>query len=127
MRFLRETILTLVLLGAVPALGETPAQNTVAPDSDQGSPADAQIANPAPSVPAIGNPRPASKLEELITSRLAQFLDWGNRSRRQSKRFTDLVGKWCGLAADPQHGRLSRASRIRRSRPPGLSEARFFP
>ena len=75
MQFLRETILTLVLLGAVPALGETPALNTIAPDFDQASPADAQIANPAPSVPAIGNPRPASKLEELITSRLAQFLD----------------------------------------------------
>jgi L,D-transpeptidase YcbB len=77
MQILRESILTLVLLGAVPALAQAPALNATTPESTAGQapPAETENANPAPSAPAIENPRPASKLEELITSRLARFVD----------------------------------------------------
>jgi murein L,D-transpeptidase YcbB/YkuD len=81
MQILRESVLTLVLLGAAPALAQAqaqaPAPNTTTPESTAGQalPAETENANPASPTPAIENPRPASKLEELITSRLARFVD----------------------------------------------------
>jgi L,D-transpeptidase YcbB len=76
MQFIRESILTLVLLGTVPAFAQAPSPN-VTPESTAGQtlPAETENANPPPSAPAIENPRPASKLEELIASRLARFVD----------------------------------------------------
>ena len=77
MQILRESILTLVLLGAAPAFAQvaSPDSTTSESTAGQGSPAETENANPQPSAPAIENPRPASKLEELITSRLARFVD----------------------------------------------------
>jgi murein L,D-transpeptidase YcbB/YkuD len=75
MQFVREAILTLALLGVAPAFGETPALDTTDPAAEHTAPAEMPSANPASSAPAIANPRPASKLEELITTRLAQFVD----------------------------------------------------
>src|SRR5262245_30432904 len=77
MQILRKSILTLVLLGAAPAFAQvaSPDSTTSESTAGQGSPAETENANPQPSAPAIENPRPASKLEELITSRLARFVD----------------------------------------------------
>src|SRR5215510_135683 len=77
MQILRESVLTLVLLGAAPAFAQVPSPDSTTSESTagQGSPAETENANPQPSAPAIENPRPASKLEELITSRLARFVD----------------------------------------------------
>jgi L,D-transpeptidase YcbB len=77
MQILRESVLTLVLLGAAPALAQAPTPNTTTPESTAGQAlsAETENANPPSPTPAIENPRPASKLEELITSRLARFVD----------------------------------------------------
>src|SRR4029450_7318293 len=77
MQILRESVLTLVLLGAAPAFAQVPSPNATTPESTAGqaSPAETENANPAPSAPAIENPRSASMLEELIASRLARFVD----------------------------------------------------
>ena len=76
MQFIRESILTLVLLGTAPAFAQAPSPN-VTPESTAGQtlPAETENANPPPSAPAIENPLPASKLEELIASRLARIVD----------------------------------------------------
>src|SRR4029453_16204621 len=77
MQILRESVLTLVLLGAAPAFAQVPSPNatTSEPTAGQRSPAETENANPTPSAPAIEDPRPASMLEELIASRLARFVD----------------------------------------------------
>jgi len=77
MQILRESVLTLVLLGAAPAFAQVPSPNATTSESTAGqpSPAETENANPSPSAPAIEDPRPASKLEELIASRLARFVD----------------------------------------------------
>jgi L,D-transpeptidase YcbB len=89
MRFPRAAILTVVLLGTAPTLAETPEPNAGTSDSaseqigpavEQSAPAVEQAApaapHPAPSTaPAAENPRSSSKLEQVITTRLAQFVD----------------------------------------------------
>ena len=82
MQFVRAAILTLTIFGVAPAFGETPAFNADAADSTtQATPTETQQATPAETQqnanPAASEvlPRPASKLEALITARLAQFVD----------------------------------------------------
>jgi len=76
MQFVRESFLTLVLLGTAPAFAQAPSPNaTPETSAGQALPSETENATPAPSAPAIENPRPASKLEELIASRLARFVD----------------------------------------------------
>jgi L,D-transpeptidase YcbB len=75
MRLVHGGFLALALIGvSASAFGQTPAASADAPDSAPGQAAPAetlQNANPL----ATELPRPASKLEELITTRLAQFVD----------------------------------------------------
>src|SRR5262245_24217643 len=87
MQFSRAAIVTFVLLGTAPAFGEEsmpnagttdPATGQNASAVEQTAPAveDAGPLNSAPSAtPEVESPHAASKLEELITSRLTQFVD----------------------------------------------------
>src|SRR5262245_16816128 len=76
MQLLRESFLTLVLLGMGPAFAQAPSPNAT-PESSAGQSlsVETENANPAPTAAAVENPRPASKLEELIASRMARFVD----------------------------------------------------
>jgi L,D-transpeptidase YcbB len=93
MQFVRVAVLTLALFGVAPALGQTTAPDAVVPDSadeqsapsqalpdsavEQTAPSQTPSAGPAASkpTPALENPRPASKLQELVTTRLGRFVD----------------------------------------------------
>jgi murein L,D-transpeptidase YcbB/YkuD len=76
MRLVRGGFLALALIGmSAPAFGQTPAASADAPDSAPGQVAPAQTPQNANPAATEALPRPASKLEELITTRLAQFID----------------------------------------------------
>src|SRR5262245_9589310 len=75
MRLVHECFLALVLIGiSASAFGQTPAAS-VDTDSASGQAAPAETPQSANPVATETLPRPASKLEELITTRLAQFVD----------------------------------------------------
>src|SRR5262247_3282478 len=67
MQFVRESFLTLVLLGTAPAFAQAPSPNaTPETSAGQALPSETENATPAPSAPAIENPRPASKLARFV-------------------------------------------------------------
>jgi murein L,D-transpeptidase YcbB/YkuD len=83
MLLVRGGFLALALIGmAALAFGQTPAASADAPDSVPGQAASAETLQAPAETPQNANPaaseavpRPASKLEELITTRAAQFVD----------------------------------------------------